>query len=97
MRISLIVPIGGAAPAWPRCALSLERLDPPPAELILVLDGRDLNVSVPGATVLRLDQQGGPARARNAGAKVATGDVLLFIDSDIEVPPDTIARIAAYL
>jgi glycosyltransferase involved in cell wall biosynthesis len=30
----------------------------------------------------------GTARARNEGAKLATGDVLVFIDSDTEIQPD---------
>ena len=33
------------------------------------------------------------ARARNAGARSATGDVLVFVDADTWVPPDTLAWI----
>jgi GT2 family glycosyltransferase len=35
----------------------------------------------------------GPAAARNAGAQVARGGVLVFVDSDVEVHPDALARI----
>jgi glycosyltransferase involved in cell wall biosynthesis len=35
----------------------------------------------------------GPAEARNAGARRATSDVLVFVDSDIEVHGDTFQRI----
>lgn len=38
--------------------------------------------------VLRLEQNGGPARARNAGAAMAGGEIVVFTDSDCELTPD---------
>lgn len=35
--------------------------------------------------------------ARNAGARVATGDVLIFVDADTLVPPEVLVRAAAAL
>jgi glycosyltransferase involved in cell wall biosynthesis len=40
-----------------------------------------------------LEEPGGPARARNRGAETADGDILLFVDADIEVPPDLVQRV----
>jgi hypothetical protein len=37
----------------------------------------------------------GPAAARNEGARRATADVLVFVDSDVEVHPDAFQRIRA--
>jgi hypothetical protein len=37
----------------------------------------------------------GPAAARNAGAEQATGAILIFVDSDVEVHEDAFARISA--
>ena len=45
----------------------------------------------------RARQRGGPARARNAAARVAEGDVLFFVDADVTVPADTVARVVAAL
>jgi hypothetical protein len=96
--VSIVVPVGGAAPAWTRAAASLARLDPPPGEVVVVVDGGDpraVRAAPVGATVIALDARGGPARARNRGAHAATRDLLLFLDADVEVPSDLVARVAA--
>ena len=49
-----------------------------------------------GATVLVLDERGGPARARNRGARAAGRAILLFVDADVEVPVDLAARVAGF-
>ena len=46
-----------------------------------------------GAQVIRLDQNLGPAAARNHGAELAQGEILVFIDSDVFVTPSTIASL----
>lgn len=47
--------------------------------------------------VLSLPRRSGPAAARNYGANRARGDVLLFVDADVLVRPDTLARVAGDL
>ena len=42
--------------------------------------------------VIRLEQQGGPANARNLGAQEAVGDIIFFTDADVLLHPDAIAR-----
>ena len=99
--IAVVVPVGGTAPAWDRAARGLARLDPRPGEIVVVLDGPNEGHAATaagiGARVLVLPKRGGPARARNRGAQAACGDVLLFLDSDVEVPRDLVARVAAAL
>jgi glycosyltransferase involved in cell wall biosynthesis len=46
-----------------------------------------------GARVIRLPVNLGPAGARNAGAAVANGEYLVFLDGDVGVKPDTLTRI----
>jgi glycosyltransferase involved in cell wall biosynthesis len=98
--VTVVVPVGGAAPAWARAAASLGRLDPPPGEVVAVIDGPNAELAATaaaiGATVLVLDARGGPARARNCGARAAGRPILLFVDADIEVPGDLAARVAGF-
>ncbi|MDP7081010.1 MAG: glycosyltransferase family 2 protein [Candidatus Undinarchaeales archaeon] len=44
-------------------------------------------------TVLRTDGRLGAGHARNIGAKKAQGEVLLFLDADVKVTPDTLQMI----
>lgn len=43
-------------------------------------------------TVLSTSSQSGPATARNLGASIAIGEILIFIDADVVVKPETIGR-----
>lgn len=43
---------------------------------------------------VRLSRNEGPAGARNAAAKKARGNILVFLDSDVEIYPDTLTNIA---
>ena len=84
-----------------RCALLLRALhalerqqSPGPFEVVVVVDGStdDSAQSVRAASWLmpvRVVEQmrGGSGRARNAGAAAARGDILLFLDDDMEPQP----------
>ena len=70
-------------------------MDPPPREIFLVLNGcmdadGDTIADDSLLRVLRLPHSVGPARARNLGAARSQGDILLFLDADVTVRPDTI-------
>ena len=48
-----------------------------------------------GARVLRHESRRGPAAARNAGARVASCALVFFLDADVAVHPETLARAVA--
>jgi glycosyltransferase involved in cell wall biosynthesis len=97
--ISVIIPVHNGGENFRRCLSSLAKAMPAPSEIIVVADG-DTDGSGHlaeefGAKVLRLPLPGGPARARNRGARVAQGDILFFVDADVAVCPDAIDQVAA--
>lgn len=94
--VSVVLPVGFEAPHLARALESLVRLDPPPGEIVVVLDRRDVPaVLLPeGARVVARGRSDGPAAARNDGARASRGEVLLFLDADVTVPPDLVARFA---
>lgn len=78
--------------------MSLTEAAPPPSEIIVVADGDPDAVSLGdefGVRVPSMPGPQGPAKARNLGANVAQGDLLLFIDADAVVSPDIVERVTA--
>jgi GT2 family glycosyltransferase len=83
LRLSAIVPATDAPPTLDRCRAAIAAAADGPDELIVVYDTHG--------------DGPGPAAARNRGARGATGDVLVFVDSDVAVHPDVFTRIRAAL
>lgn len=77
--LSAIVPATNVPPTLLRATAAVARATSPPEELIIVDDPPTLSA----------------AQARNAGAWHARGDVLVFIDADVEIHPDAFARVRA--
>lgn len=100
-KISVIVPTYNAARTLPACLSSIFACDYPDFEAIVVDDGsRDGSADVAShfpCRVLRLAQNAGAARAKNAGAAQATGDIVFFTDSDCVLRPDALRLIAGAL
>ncbi|MBZ8180608.1 glycosyltransferase family 2 protein [Oscillatoria salina] len=100
LSVSVVIPVYNGGKSFRRCLSALKKALPLPHEVIVVADGdTDGSRQVAeefGALVIKLPQAGGPARARNLGAKAATGDILFFIDADVEINPDAIAQVATF-
>lgn len=81
-----------------RCLRAIGNAAHAPQELIVADDGStDGSGEIAeklGARVVRLERNAGSSAARNAAARLATGEVLVFLDADTEVHGDTLGRIA---
>jgi GT2 family glycosyltransferase len=101
MRVSVIIPVHDGGGAFRACLAALSASNPRADELIVVVDGPDEEASSiaarAGARVMTLPARVGPALARNLGAAEATGDLLLFVDADVVVPPRLVGHVAARL
>lgn len=97
LRISLIIPLFRGGAAFQRCLQAVFTADPAPDEIIVVLDGESPEpypmLENGRLRVIASPRRLGPAYARNLGARIARGDILFFIDADVLIPPDAIARV----
>ncbi|HWO83479.1 MAG TPA: glycosyltransferase family A protein, partial [Solirubrobacterales bacterium] len=75
--LAVVVPATDDPPTLERCLTALEQGDRSPDEL----------------AVQREPADAGPAAARNAGSEVTNAEVLVFVDSDVEVDAEALARI----
>lgn len=96
--ISVIIPVYNAASYLRECLGALRR-STVQCECIVVDDGStDESADVAREYGVRLITSGGrfgPAHARNVGARASRGDILFFIDADVCVHSDTVARVLA--
>jgi GT2 family glycosyltransferase len=74
--LTAVVPATDAPPTLGRCLAAIDRAAEAPDEVLVV-------ERAAGA---------GPAAARNEGLRRATGDIVCFVDADVEVRPDAFAR-----
>ncbi len=96
MTLSIVVPVYDAAATLPACLAALVAQLRPGIEVIVVDDGsRDASAEIAERFPVRLlrGSHQGDARARNMGAGEARGEILLFLDADVVIPPGTLDRI----
>jgi len=97
--VAVVMPTHGPLARSARALSALASLNPSPNEIVIVADTPptplDRASLPPDSRLVEVPFRSGPARARNAGAAATASDVLLFIDADVEVPPDTVARVQA--
>jgi Glycosyl transferase family 2 len=79
-RITAIVPATNRPLTLEACIKAIRRAADAAEELVIIEEPSDL----------------GPARARNLGAQQASGDLLVFVDSDVAVHADAFTRIRAH-
>jgi glycosyltransferase involved in cell wall biosynthesis len=103
-KISVIIPIHNAEKTLGPCVNSVLNTHYPRLEIILVDDVS--NDSTPqiihtllqnhGDTIrlVQMDKPSGPAKARNAGAEIAIGELFFFLDSDTVMDSNALHRFA---
>lgn len=105
LKASVVVPTYNRAHVLSTClrALAGQTLEQELHEIIVVDDGskddtakvcRAWADTLPHLRVHRQENRG-PAAARNAGIRLAAGDLVVFTDDDCVPPPDWLARIVA--
>jgi len=101
VRLSVIIPAHDGAELLEDCLTALDQADCRDYECIVVDDASQQDIrSVSarhGARYLRLEQQRGPAAARNRGAAEARGDILVFFDVDVCAHRDTLSQLEGHL
>lgn len=95
---SIIIPCYNAADVIAHCLGAIEQSGFKDYEIICVDDGsRDATCETiknyRNATLIPLEKNRGAACARNIGVQHARGNILLFIDSDVVIMPDTLEKI----
>ena len=98
-RISICIITGRRLPQLDACLASLQRQEsPPPFEVLVCSDGDvavadTVHARFPDARVCFVEQAL-PGAGRNLLVDVAQGDLLLFLDDDVTVEVDLLARLA---
>jgi glycosyltransferase involved in cell wall biosynthesis len=103
-QVSVVVPTRNRVSSVRRLLRALAVDTTAPAFEVVVVDDGSTDGTVEALRQLQLPysltiverHDGGPASARNAGARVATGRVLLFLDDDVEPCPGTLAAHAQF-
>jgi glycosyltransferase involved in cell wall biosynthesis len=96
--LSVVLPVYNSTSTLKLCLAALARSQYRDFEVLVVDDGSteeiEPMVRTHGFAYVRIDGPGGPARARNYGARLVGGRYVVFIDADVCVHPDTLARFA---
>jgi GT2 family glycosyltransferase len=97
-RISVVIATKGRPDDLRATLASLARLDPAPEELLVVDGDPDRSAEpvageAPAATYLHTPP--GLTLQRNRGVRAAGGDVVVFLDDDVDVDTDLLARLGA--
>lgn len=103
-KITVIIPFYNSTGTLRNCILSVIGTQYSALEIIIVDDvstdgslriAESLAAEYAGTVkVVRHEKNAGPAKARNTGARHATGEYLFFLDSDTEMLPDALGRFA---
>lgn len=96
-KISIIIPVYRGGDAFRKCLESVDYFGGLAYEVIVVVDGDDCESETIarnfGLKPIKMAVNSGPAKARNVGARLATGDLLFFLDADVALGSETLYQI----
>lgn len=96
-KVSVIIPARNEEKFIKKTIESLKKTAICPVEIIAVVNGsRDRTYEISQGCadkVLNFSTALGPSAARNEGAKIATGDIFVFLDADTEVSDNAVMEI----
>src|SRR6266545_924816 len=99
--VSVIVPNYNYATSLELCLRAIQAQTYQPLELIMADDGStDDSVAIAerlGVKVVHTGRNQGAAAARNLGVAQTSGEILVFVDSDVAIYPDTVEVAVARL
>lgn len=97
---TVIIPARNAASTLAACLASIRASSLLPRETVVVddgsVDGTADMAARSGCTVLRINHGKGPMQPRFEGARIAQTPILVFVDADVRVKPNTFRRLAAH-
>jgi GT2 family glycosyltransferase len=97
IRVSVVIPVHNGVSDLRHALAALAASTVTPFECVVVDDGSEMDpepvTSSFRCRLIRTGVRRGPGFARNLGASFCSGNVLLFIDSDVRVRPDTVQRV----
>lgn len=96
-KTSVIVPVYNAGSTIEKCLDSIMIQDYPDLEVVVVDDASSddtlIKVSKYPARLITNSMNRGVSHSRNLGAENAASEILLFVDSDIVVPPNAVSQV----
>ena len=94
MKISIIIPVYNSSLTLKECLEAIFNSNFKNFEVIVISDNStDNSVGIAKqyqCKIIELPENKGPAFARNEGAKISEGDILLFVDSDVIIKKDAL-------
>ncbi len=96
-NLSIVIAVYNGAHFLQKCLPAIEAAADKEMEVIIVDDGSTDNSAEIGkffeAKVIELAECNGAANARNIGVGEARGEIILFVDADVVIQPDTIKNV----
>ena len=94
MKISVIIPVKNEEELLPKLLRSLQLQDYKDFEVIVAdAHSTDRTREIAAEFGARVVDGGMPGEGRNAGARAASGDIFIFLDADVIVPPHFLSNL----